>query len=68
MERINIVDKLLYYDYDDLQNRPSTDGIVIHHTGCGYDCDPDAVEINRWHQERGWVCIGYHYVVRRMVQ
>ena len=65
MERINIVDKLLYYDYDDLQNRPSTDGIVIHHTGCGYDCDPDAVEINRWHQERGWVCIGYHYVVRK---
>ena len=65
MERINIVDKLLYYDYDDLQNRPSTDGIVIHHTGCGYDCDPDAVEINRWHQERGWVCIGYHYVIRK---
>ena len=65
MERVNIVDKLLYYDYDDLQNRPSTDGIVIHHTGCGYDCDPDAVEINRWHQERGWVCIGYHYVIRK---
>ena len=65
MERVNIVDKCLYYDYDRLQNRSVTDGIVIHHTGNGEDCDPDAVEINRWHQAKGWVCIGYHYVIRK---
>ena len=65
MERINIVDKCLYYDYDRLQNRTSTDQIVIHHTGNGYDCDPDAVEINKWHQANGWTCIGYHYVIRK---
>lgn len=65
MERINIVDKCLYYDYDRLQNRTSTDQIVIHHTGNGYDCDPDAAEINKWHQANGWTCIGYHYVIRK---
>ena len=65
MERVNIVDKFLYYDYNRLQNRSSTDGIVIHHTGNGEDCDPDAVEINKWHQAQGWTCIGYHYVIRK---
>ena len=65
MERVNIVDKCLYYDYSRLQDRDSTDAIVIHHTGNGEDCDPDAVQINRWHQANGWTCIGYHYVIRK---
>ena len=23
------------------------------------------MDIDRWHRDRGWKCIGYHYVVRR---
>ena len=66
MERVNIVDKHLYYDYNRLEDRSVTDGIVIHHTGNGEDCDPDSVQINQWHQNRNnWACIGYHYVIRK---
>jgi len=27
--------------------------------------DIGAAEIRRWHREKGWVDIGYHYVIRR---
>lgn len=35
---------------------------VIHHTASH---DVSATEINRWHKERGWDGIGYHYVIRK---
>ena len=25
----------------------------------------DAAEIDRWHRERGWLKIGYHFVIKR---
>ena len=36
-------------------------GIVIHHTA-----SPDVSwrEIDRWHRERGWSGIGYHFLIR----
>jgi len=46
----------------------STNGIVdttqavIHHTESG---DVSADEIDRWHKERGWDGIGYHFVIRK---
>lgn len=33
--------------------------IIVHHAGA----DADAATIDRWHRERGWSGIGYHYVV-----
>ncbi len=36
-------------------------GIVIHHSASG---DVSANEIDRWHRERGWKEIGYHFVIR----
>ncbi|WP_246164157.1 N-acetylmuramoyl-L-alanine amidase [Xanthovirga aplysinae] len=27
--------------------------------------DIGTAEIDQWHKERGWRCIGYHYVIRR---
>ena len=37
-------------------------GIVIHHSASP---DVPATEIDRWHKERGWDGIGYHFVVRK---
>ena len=35
---------------------------VIHHTDSH---DVSAEEIDRWHKERGWDGIGYHFVIRK---
>ena len=40
---------------------PSTTAI-IHHT---VSHDVSAKEIDRWHKERGWEGIGYHFVIRK---
>lgn len=45
-----------------LQRRSNTNKIIIHHadaTKC------DIYEINRWHLERGFKCVGYHFLVRK---
>ena len=36
------------------------DKIIIH---CSDSRGGDAVEIRKWHIERGWADIGYHYVI-----
>jgi len=35
---------------------------VIHHTASR---DVSVQEIDSWHRERGWDCIGYHFVIRK---
>ena len=45
----------------DLKPRKATEHIIIHHSVSG---DVDAATIHRWHRERGWHGIGYHYVIR----
>lgn len=35
---------------------------VIHHTASH---DVSVKVIDRWHKERGWDCIGYHFVIRK---
>lgn len=39
--------------------------IIIHCSATPPDADIGAAEIDRWHKERGWSGIGYHYVIRR---
>ncbi|MBQ8682266.1 MAG: N-acetylmuramoyl-L-alanine amidase [Selenomonadales bacterium] len=65
MQRVNVLKTFLPYDYSRLENRKATNKIVIHHTGNPTDTDWDAKTINNTHQNKGWVCIGYHYVVRK---
>lgn len=39
--------------------------VIVH---CAYTKptqDIGATEIRRWHKDRGWLDIGYHYVIRR---
>ncbi|MGC1471541.1 MAG: N-acetylmuramoyl-L-alanine amidase [Psychroserpens sp.] len=38
--------------------------IVIHCTATREHQDFKAADIDRWHKDRGWSGIGYHYVVR----
>ncbi|WP_396190007.1 N-acetylmuramoyl-L-alanine amidase [Flavobacterium sp.] len=39
--------------------------IVVHCSATPADMDIGATEIKRWHRERGFRDIGYHYVIRR---
>jgi N-acetylmuramoyl-L-alanine amidase len=52
-----------YFDMAD--KRSKTDFIVIHCSATPAKLDVDAKEIDRWHKERGFLRIGYHYVIRR---
>ena len=55
---------LLFTEYEP---RPSTEMIVIHHTGFpNVDKDSNIVDIHRFHQEvNGWAGAGYHYLIRK---
>lgn len=41
------------------------DLIVIHCSATPPNLDIGAAEIDRWHRARGWLKIGYHFVIRR---
>lgn len=43
----------------------SVDFIVVHCSATGPKRDPDVAEIDRWHRARGFVKVGYHFVIRR---
>jgi N-acetylmuramoyl-L-alanine amidase len=45
--------------------RQRTDLIVIHCAATKPGMDIGAAEIDRWHRERGFAAIGYHFVIRR---
>ncbi|MFN4278323.1 MAG: N-acetylmuramoyl-L-alanine amidase [Ferrovibrio sp.] len=45
--------------------RKTTDYIVIHCAATKPTMDIGAKEIERWHRERGFFKIGYHFVIRR---
>lgn len=51
-------------EFSSLQNRRTTDAIVIHHVG-GTNRDVSAEEIDGWHKNNGWAGIGYHFVIRK---
>jgi N-acetyl-anhydromuramyl-L-alanine amidase AmpD len=45
--------------------RQTTDLIVVHCSATGPDTDIGAADIARWHRQRGFDTIGYHFVIRR---
>jgi len=47
------------------KKRTSTEYIVVHCAATPSTMDIGADEIRRWHKERGWIDIGYHFVIRR---
>ena len=45
--------------------RNRTDYIVIHCSATPPSAHVDAKEIDRWHRQKGWLKIGYHFVITR---
>jgi len=45
--------------------RKQTDYLVVHCTATTSNQKVTAEQIDRWHRQRGWLGIGYHYVIRR---
>ncbi len=43
------------------RKRKSTNAVIIHHS---YSDDVSVKEIHRWHLDRDWIGVGYHFVVR----
>lgn len=44
--------------------KQNIDAIVIHCTATRAGQDVHASDIDKWHKERGFACIGYNYVIR----
>ncbi|MBN9346632.1 MAG: N-acetylmuramoyl-L-alanine amidase [Devosia sp.] len=47
------------------KNRASTDWLVVHCSATPGTMDIGRAEIDRWHRQKGWLMIGYHFVIRR---
>lgn len=45
--------------------RKSTDFIVVHCAATKPSMDIGKKEIDQWHRKKGWLMIGYHFVIRR---
>lgn len=48
-----------------MQTRKETTEIIIHCAATKPSMKVDATVIDRWHREKGWLKIGYHYVINR---
>lgn len=47
------------------KDRPNTEYIVVHCSATPPEMNIGAATIRRWHLDRGWLDIGYHFVIRR---
>jgi len=47
-----------------LTARKSTEFIVVHCSASVPDIKTDAKVIDRWHRQRGFLMLGYHYVIK----
>jgi N-acetylmuramoyl-L-alanine amidase len=45
--------------------RKTTDYIVLHCSATRAEQNIGKAEIDRWHRAKGWLMIGYHFVIRR---
>ena len=49
-----------------MEQRKSTESIVIHCSATKSSMDIGLVEIRKWHvEDNGWRDVGYHYLIRR---
>lgn len=48
-----------------MSKRKRTDFIVVHCAATKPSMNIGRKEIDQWHRQRGWLRIGYHYVIRR---
>jgi len=50
------------YEIAGMPSRKATERVIIHHSASNIG---NAKMVNDWHTERGFQCIGYHYVIPR---
>jgi N-acetylmuramoyl-L-alanine amidase len=48
-----------------MSKRSSTDYIFVHCSATPPSMDIGVKEIRRWHKNRGWADVGYHFIIRR---
>ena len=48
-----------------LKSRVETNYIVLHHSATTRKSKCDVFDIHRWHIEKGWSGIGYHFVIEK---
>lgn len=48
-----------------MNKRKATDFLVVHCSATKPSMNIGKKEIDTWHRQRGWLMIGYHYVIRR---
>lgn len=48
-----------------LKSRSRTDYIAVHCAATPPSFNGGRAEIDRWHRAKGWLMIGYHFVIRR---
>jgi N-acetyl-anhydromuramyl-L-alanine amidase AmpD len=58
---MNIIEKT-YKLNGDLRTRSKTTRIILHHAAAT-NCTVE--DIDRWHKNNGWTCIGYHFFVNK---
>jgi N-acetylmuramoyl-L-alanine amidase len=46
-----------------MKKRTSTNKIILHCSATAEGKDFKAADIDKWHKNNGWECIGYHYVI-----
>lgn len=47
------------------KTRTQTKGVTVHCSASKPSQDWGAAEVDRMHRKQGWLCIGYHFVIRR---
>lgn len=58
---LNIIEKT-YKINGNLSIRNSTERIILHHAAAS-QCNVD--DIDRWHKQKGYSCIGYHFFIKK---
>ena len=58
---MNIIEKT-YALNGPLELRTQTDYAILHHAAASV-CSAD--DVDRWHKNNGWECIGYHFFIRK---
>lgn len=61
---MNIIEKT-YKLNGDLKTRSKTTRIILHHAAAT-NCTVE--DVDRWHKNNGWTCIGYHFFVNKKGQ
>lgn len=49
---------------DTQSSHRAIDKIIIHCTATPEGRDVTAADVDRWHRQRGFRCIGYHFIIR----